>query len=151
MTETEDRVELLEIYKLHSELADRVSQRREGANRLYVSLITGLVVFLAALVRFGIGDTPQGLVLCAVGLLGAVISASWCVVIISHRQLNSAKFRVLHELEKHLAFQFFTLEWDPVSKGAKSNRYWKLTTVEIVLPGICFLLFLGLVGYSFCR
>ena len=26
--------DLLEIYKLHSELADRVSQRREGANRL---------------------------------------------------------------------------------------------------------------------
>ncbi len=35
-----DRTELLEIYKLHAELADRVSQRREGANRLYVSLLT---------------------------------------------------------------------------------------------------------------
>ena len=38
--------QLLEIYKLHAELADRVSQRREGANRLYVSLHVGLVVFL---------------------------------------------------------------------------------------------------------
>ena len=27
------RNEMLEIYKLHAELADRVSQRREGANR----------------------------------------------------------------------------------------------------------------------
>ena len=26
--------ELLELYKLHTELADRVSQRREGANRM---------------------------------------------------------------------------------------------------------------------
>ena len=29
----ENKRELLEIYKLHAELADRVSQRREGANR----------------------------------------------------------------------------------------------------------------------
>lgn len=28
------RNELLEIYRLQAELADRVSQRREGANRL---------------------------------------------------------------------------------------------------------------------
>ena len=28
----ENRRELLEIYKLHAELADRVSQRREGGN-----------------------------------------------------------------------------------------------------------------------
>ena len=47
MSESEqDR--LLEIYKLHAGLADRVSQRREGANRLYVSLNVGLVIFLAA-------------------------------------------------------------------------------------------------------
>ena len=49
----EDKTELLEIYKLHAELADRVSQRREGANRLYVSLLTGLFIFLAAMVRYG--------------------------------------------------------------------------------------------------
>ena len=34
--------ERLEIYKLHAELADRVSQRREGANRLYVTLLLGI-------------------------------------------------------------------------------------------------------------
>ena len=39
--------EMLEIYKLHAELADRVSQRREGANRLYVSLLVGLELLTA--------------------------------------------------------------------------------------------------------
>ena len=34
------RNEMLEIYKLHAELADRVSQRREGANRLYRKMRT---------------------------------------------------------------------------------------------------------------
>ncbi len=49
----ENRQELLEIYKLHAELADRVSQRREGANRLFVSLLTGMLIFMAALLRYG--------------------------------------------------------------------------------------------------
>lgn len=46
-----DRRELLEIYKLHAELADRISQRREGANRLYVSLLAAISALLAASLR----------------------------------------------------------------------------------------------------
>ena len=147
MAESE-RYQLLEIYKLHAELADRVSQRREGANRLFVSLHVGLVLFLAALVRFGVGDVPDHLVLGTVGILGALLSASWLVVIRSYRQLNTEKFRVLHELEKQLPYQFFTREWDPYAKGEKSNRYWKLTHVESALPIVFFGLFIVLFGYA---
>ncbi len=143
--------ERLEIYKLHAELADRVSQRREGANRLYVSLLLGLVVFLAALVRFGTGGVPQHFVLGVIGILGVLLSISWFVVLRSYRQLNSEKFRVLHELEKDLAFPFLTKEWDPESEGAKSNRYWRLTKVEVTLPVVFGLLFLAIAIYPFCR
>lgn len=147
MTDSEqDR--LLEIYKLHAELADRVSQRREGTNRLYVSLYVGLVVFLATLLRFGFGDMPESLVLITIGGVGALLSVSWFVVIRSYKQLNSEKFRVLHDLEKQLPYQFFTLEWDPQSEGKKSNRYWKLTHVEAILPGIFCVVFLVLIAYS---
>ena len=139
---------LLEIYKLHAELVDRVSQRREGANRLFVSLQVGLAVFLAALLRFGFGDTPENLVLGLIGALGILLSFSWFVVIRSYRQLNTEKFRVLHDLEKQLPYQFFTLEWDPETRGEKSNRYWKLTNVEVTLPVIFFALWLVVIAYS---
>ena len=36
-----NKQELLEIYKLHSELADRVSQRREGANKFFFDFADG--------------------------------------------------------------------------------------------------------------
>ncbi len=143
-----EQYQLLEIYKLHTELADRVSQRREGANRLFVSLHVGLVAFLAILMRFGFGEAPDRLVLGIVGILGVLLSISWFVVIRSYRQLNTEKFRVLHDLEKQLPYQFFTLEWDPQAKNRKSNRYWKLTYVEMTLPVIFILLFLALVAYS---
>ena len=148
MTPDSEQDRLLEIYKLHAELADRVSQRREGANRIYVSLHVGLVVFIAALLRFGFGDAPESLVLGTIGGVGALLSVSWFVVIRSYRQLNTEKFRVLHDLEKQLPYQFFTLEWDPQSKGRKRNRYWKLTHVEVTLPVIFCGMFLALIAYS---
>ena len=92
-----NRQERLEIYKLHAEFADRVSQRREGANRLYVSLLTGTLIFLAALLRYGTGTMP-------VGGFGIFLSASCYIVIRSYRQLNPGKFDALHELEQKLAY-----------------------------------------------
>ena len=140
--------EFLEIYKLHAELADRVSQRREGANRIYVSLLVGLVVFLGALIRFGIGEVPIRPVLCALGGFGVLLSLSWYVVIRSYRQLNSGKFKALHELEENLAYPFFKREWDLLDKGKKISNYWKLTVVEVGLPVIFSVLFVGLIVYA---
>ena len=143
-----EQSELIEIYKLHSELADRVSQRREGANRLYVSLLVGLGVFVVALLRFGVGDASEQLVLGLIGVFGILLSLSWFFVIRSYKQLNTEKFRVLHDLETKLPYPFFTLEWDPELEGAKSNKYWKLTDVERTLPFIFLALFLGLSIYA---
>ena len=142
--------ELLEIYKLHAELADRVSQRREGANRLYVSLLVGLAVFLGILIRFGEGNFPISVILLPAGIMGALLSISWYIVIRSYRQLNTGKFAALHELEDKLAYSFFRREWELLDKGNRPSRYWKLTVVETGLPLIFFVLSIALVIVSFC-
>ena len=144
--EAEKRAELLEIYRLHAELADRVSQRREGANRLYVSVQLALVVLLAAIVRFGTGDVPQWVVLTAIGIIGSSLSISWQTVIRSYRQLNSGKLKTLHELEDQLSFPFFKREWDILGKGEDRAKYRKLTRVESLLPFIFLALFLLIVA-----
>ena len=46
--------EVLELYKLHIELADRVSQRREAANRLFAGLLVAVVTAFFLMFRFGI-------------------------------------------------------------------------------------------------
>ena len=144
-----DRTELLELYKLHAELADRVSQRREGANRLYVSLLAAMVTFLAVSIRFGVGNLPVGVMLGAAGVFGALLSLSWFFVLRSYRQLNSGKFRALHELETKLVYPFFTTEWELLAEGRERKRYWKLTVVETGLPWIFFALFVALALFSF--
>lgn len=136
----EDKRELLEIYKLHAELADRISQRREGANRLYVSLLTGILILFAALFRYGTGAIPAW-ILVATGMLGIALSISWFIVIRSYRQLNRGKFETLIELEGKLAYPFYKREWDLLERGENIKRYWKLTVVETILPMAFGLLF----------
>ena len=139
------REHLLEIYKLHAKLADHVSQRREGANRLYVSLHVGLVVLLAALVRFGVGDVPTTLmhvIIGTVGLFGVLVSISWLVVLAAYRQLNSMKFAAMKGLEEQLPYQFFKKEWE------HSADYRKLTLMERSLPLIFCALYVLPIGYS---
>ena len=148
---SENRNEILELYKLHAELADRVSQRREGVNRLFVSLLTGLMVFLAALLRFGTGDLGADTVMGFFGVAGAALSAAWYVVIRSYRQLNTGKFKALHELEKKLPYPFFQREWDLLREGRHFRRYWRLTVVETSLPIIFFLLFVGVLAFAIIR
>lgn len=139
--------ELLEIYKIHAELADRVSQRREGANRLYVSLLSIILALLAALLRYETGIIPVWTVL-GVAFLGMLLSALWFVTIQSYRQLNKGKFFTLHELEEKLAFPFFKREWKLLGEGKNKSRYRKLTTVESYLPIGFFLLFLFLISVA---
>ena len=143
MTVDPERGELLEIYRLHAELADRVSQRREGANRLYVTLLAALVVFLAALLRFTPVSVPGTVVVVVACVTGAVLSASWWLVIRSYRQLNTGKLKALHELEERLAYAFFAREWELLGKGKDRARYWPLTKAEAVLPWMFFVGFCG--------
>ena len=141
--------QLLEIYKLHAELADRVSQRREGANRLHVSLLSAFLVFLAALLRFGSGEIPAP-VLLLFGIIGMAISGSWYIVIRSYRQLNTGKFAALDELKQKLDYPFFRREWELLERGWNCNRYWKLTVVETFLPSIFFVLFFSFLVIALC-
>lgn len=144
-----DQGQLLELYKLHAELADRVSQRRDSSNRLFAGLLTGLVVFISALLRFGSGKVPEFAILLVIGLIGIALSIAWFIIIQSYKQLNSNKFRVLQDMETKLSYAFFTDEWDPESEGRKTNRYWRLTNVERSLPAIFAMLFLGVAIYAF--
>ena len=144
MTDYERR-ELFEIYKLHAESADRVSERRERAHRLYVTLFIGLALFLGALLQLGIDSEQVRIVLRLAGFAGMILSASWYVVGRSYRQLNSGKFKALHDLEKKLAYPFYTREWELLGEGKSVSRYWKLTVVESVLPIVFFLLSVVLV------
>ena len=136
----DEKQELIEIYKLHAGLADSVSRQRGTTNRFYILLMSGLSVLFSALLQLRNG-VPLGGLMVGFGLLGTSLAVAWYIHIRSYRQLNSGKFKPLHELEEKLAYPFFKREWELLEAGENRNKYWKLTVVETFVPIIFFVLF----------
>ena len=137
--------ELIEIYKLHVQLADSVSNRRTTTNRFYMLVLSGLAVIFSALLQRKNG-VPLSWLTVGFGLLGISLAAAWCVVIRSYRQLNSRKFKALQKLEEKLAYPFFEREWELLGKGKERKTYWELSVVEMFVPTIFFIGFTCALG-----
>lgn len=140
----DEKQELLEIYKLHAELADSVSKQRAIANRFYILVLSGLAVLFSTFLQRKNG-IPLGWLMIGFGAFGMLLALAWYSVIRSYCQLNSGKFQVLLALEEKFAYPFFKHEWELLGEGKDSKSYRKLTAVEACVPvifGICFALLL---------
>lgn len=142
----DEKQELLEIYKLHTELADSVSKQRVATNRFYILVYSALAVLFSTVLQRKNG-VPIGWLMIGFGVFGVLLAIAWCIVICSFRQLNTGKFKALHELEDKLAYPFSKREWDLLGKGTKRKTYWQLTRVETFVPiifGGCFAVLLAI-------
>src|SRR5689334_1579524 len=88
---------LLEQYKLYVDMADRISQRRTTANSYFLSINSAILGFVGYLVSKA---TDEYVWLLAVS--GFTLTLLWYAGIISYRNINTAKWNVIHEIEKRL-------------------------------------------------
>lgn len=123
---------ILEMWKTYLTMADRISDRRERANAFFVTLHAG--VFAAAGFLFEKEMFSWLTIICV--LAGIPFSYLWYRLVQSYRDLNSAKFKVVHEVEKVLPFKLFNAEWEAVGRGNDSARYLPFTHIELKVPGI---------------
>lgn len=142
---------LLEQYKLYVEMADRVSDRRERTNRFYISLLSLFLALLSIIFGRNILGEFQTVVFLIISVLGLVLCILWYVNIRSYRQLNSGKFKVIHEMEQYLPFNCYDKEWEILKKGKESETYLQLTSVEEYVPIILAVINLLLFICSLCR
>lgn len=108
MTE-QDR--LLEQYKLYVEMADRVSARRIEANSFFMSILSALLAIAAFVFTKSICPGYERLVLISFSVLGLLLNGAWFLNIRTYRQLNSGKFKVIHQMEEKLPFPCYDKEW----------------------------------------
>ena len=78
-----------DLYKLAVEMADRNSARRMLANSFFASVNTGAVALL--------GARASPWYVAAAGILLAVV---WWALLKSYRDLNTAKYAIILEMEK---------------------------------------------------
>ena len=139
---------VLEQYRLFVEMADRISQRRQRAHAFFLTLNMGLVVFLG-LALPGRLAIIGSLWYVIVGVAGVVLSYAWFRLIKSYGELNTGKFRVIHQMEEHLPLKPYKVEWDEVGHGEDSSLYKPFTRIEVYVPGMFALLYVILIGTQF--
>lgn len=135
MQDTGLRATLLEQYKLYVEMANAVSTRRERANAFALSMNTGVVVLI------GYSQTRESLPVAPntfwiVAIAGIVLNWVWYRTLRSYRDLSTAKFKVIHRIERQLVISPFDAEWEAVQRGANPALYRPLTHVENWVPRV---------------
>lgn len=134
---------LLEQYKIYVESAREISDRRTTASN-YLLTVNSLLVTLFGVTSF---FQEKAVWQLAVMTAGVLVSILWHSLVCSYKNLNTAKFAVIHEIEQHLPLALFKHEWDLCDKGA-GKIYVPLTHVERWIPIIFLSLYLVLGGYG---
>ena len=127
---------IFEQYKMFVEMADRVSSRRNLTNTFFLTLHTFLIAAAGFLYENGpTVDNP----LLNIFPLVAVLSLCyiWYLLIVSYKQLNSAKYKVIGEYERLLpSSPYWSAEWKALGEGKNPTLYRPLSDVEIWVPVI---------------
>jgi len=133
------RGDYLEIYKLYVTSADNVSSRRHVANSFFLTLNTALLAFLGITKPMLTQYSSQLPLILPLG--GILLCYTWFRLIQSYKGLNSAKFEVIHAIEKHLPIAPFFAEWQMVKKGKNKKKYTPFTHVEVYVPWVFVLIY----------
>jgi hypothetical protein len=137
----------LALFELYVATAEKVSDRRAQANSWMLS-VNSAVVTLYGYLQAGkeAVSAPQKAVwIWAIPLAGAIVSLAWAAILASYSRLNGAKFKVLHEVEKDLAYPLFRRE----QEFYKAEGRRRLSRVESWIPWTFVVLYVLMIAASF--
>jgi len=135
--------DLFEQYKMYVQSAERISERRVSANN-YLLTVNAFLVTLYGLLS---ASQYKSYWTVLVPTAGVLVSSTWHRIITSYRDLNSVKFKVIHELEQHMPAALYEYEWQKAEEG-RGKAYHPLTHLERWVPIIFMVLYvlLAVVG-----
>jgi hypothetical protein len=139
---------LLEQYKTYLGMADKISDRRATTNTFFLTLNTTIVSAIGIVGYYDkskIALNKDYLIILVLGLM--TFCFVWYRLIRSYKDLNSAKFLVIHAIEEKLPIQPFKAEWDGLGQGKDPNRYLPFTNIETIVPFAWATMYLIIVFY----
>ena len=119
----------LEQYKLAVEMADRLSGRRQSANAFFLSVVSALTV------ANGTSIVSEWYWTCIVSIVTMLVCFMWWRLLASYRAINSAKFKVIHQIEMTLPFAMFADE-EAIYRSTKRTGYKPLSRIEQAVPAL---------------
>jgi len=121
---------------------DRVSSRRQSANHYFLTVNSFFVVLFGILAQTTPASIHRAWSL-VVPVAGIVTCVAWAALINSYRQLNTGKFKIIHELETVLPAALFDAEWQVLEEG-KGKAYRPFTHLEVWIPWVFVTLYVAL-------
>jgi len=129
---------LLEQYKLFVGTSLDVTSKRLESNKFHLTLNSVVFALSSYLTTLN-----QYIVIVLFSLVGILISAVWLKNIFAYRELNDAKFKVIHELEEYLPARLFKCEEEKYLK-----KYYGLTATEKYYPLLFIVLYIILIAFT---
>lgn len=114
---------LLAQWQTCVEMANSVSQRRDTMNNLFITINSGIMAFASFTFE------PKTFFTFLAGILICIL---WIIFIRNYKELNTAKFKIIHDLEQQLPTSPFKDEWNIIKMRGK---YVNSTSLEYWLPG----------------
>lgn len=128
---------LLEQYKVYFHSAEKISDRRQKNNDFFLAINTALLATLSFLNTKS--EDNLSFIIGLSSVAGICISYFWYRIVKSYKDLNTGKFKVLHQIEKRLPISPLDAEWEALGRGENSRLYLPFSHIEINIP----LIFVG--------
>ena len=124
---------LFEQYKLYINGTEKISDRREGANKYFITINTTILTVLIIASKINVTkDIEYTYVLLPV--LGITICIIFWFLLNSYRNINTGKFEVIHEIEKKLPLKLYDFEWKILKGGDDKSTYIPFSKIESLIP-----------------
>lgn len=127
---------ILEIYKLYVEMADHISSRRQTANSFFLTINSAIIALVGYVNLTSSQNSTTFLFYALVAIAGVILSYLWYRLVLSYKQLNSGKFKVIHAIESMLPLRPYDAEWIALGEGENPSLYKPFTHIEIFVPWI---------------
>jgi hypothetical protein len=136
----------MEQYKLYLEMLDNISERRQHANNFFLTVNTGVCAFIGYIFSKDAAIEFRSF-FWFVPVAGILLSYFWYRLIRSYRDLNTAKFKVVHLMEQRLPLAPYHTEWLALGEAKDPKRYVPFTHLEIWIPRSFMLMYAVLIIY----
>ncbi|MFA6514857.1 MAG: hypothetical protein WCT42_01160 [Candidatus Paceibacterota bacterium] len=130
----------LEQYRMYLHIYNSTNDRGNKSNDFFLGLNTAIIGVLGYLETKNLTDNNSVIFLFA-PFVGIAICYCWYEIIISYKNINRAKFRVIHTIEEKLPLSLFKTEWELLGKGIDTSKYRKLSSIEKKIPIIFIVLY----------
>jgi len=126
---------LFSQYQLYIDSAEKISDRRQNANNYFITINTVLISFFGILFQTKLLENIPW-IKSLVSLVGIIICVVFWFLLRSYKQINTGKFKVIHEIEQKLPLGLYDYEWKLLEEGKNNKVYFPFSHIEMIITWV---------------